>query len=135
MPTFDPNIMLGILQGAQSGQAFPTSVQGIPEQILPKMQERLGAMNPERLSAITTGFQNFAPTWQQGQQWGRRDILGSMGGMGGMSQPQTGGTMMAPGGGMGGMRGGFDDFGGGGHKWGGNAGGGAGGGLRGGGSK
>ena len=117
MPSFDPNIMLGILQGQQSGQAFPTSVPGLPNQVLPKLQERIGAMSPERLGTLTTGFQNFAPTWQQGQQWGRNDILGpqqpvgdarGFGGFGGMCGHRSGfGGRNDFGGGMGNTGGGL----------------------------
>ena len=112
MPSFDPNIMLGILQGTQSGQAFPTSIPGVNDRALPGLEGRVNSLSPDQLNTLTTGFQNYAPTWQQGQQWGRRDILGTGGRIGGpmMGVDQQRGRMSdmrQSGGGMGGFGGGF----------------------------
>ena len=104
MPSFDPNIMLGILQGMQSGEAFPTSVPGLPERMMPRLERRLGNLSPDQIGTLTTGFETYAPTWQQGQQWGRQDILGASGFGGGPSS--FGGGNGGMGGRMGGILGG-----------------------------
>jgi hypothetical protein len=103
MPMIDPNILLSIMQGVQGGTPLNTA-QGVSEQMLPRMNNFFGGMNPDRLSSLTTQLGEFAPTWEQGDHWKLRDAFGRpghMGGLGGMGGMRH---MFRPGGGgMGGM--------------------------------
>ena len=90
MPRFDPNILIGMIQAAQGGQS-QTPTPGMP-QGLGSMISGVNERNPDRLNSALTGLQGFAPSWQEGQRWNMRDVMGQPSGMGG-PPPGMGGGM------------------------------------------
>jgi hypothetical protein len=99
MPMMNPNILLGLMQGVQSGTP-PTQVEGMSDWMVPKLTNYFQGMDPTRLGTMTDRLATFAPTWQEGDRWRLREAFG--GGMGMHGGFRHGGFM---GGGFGGQHG------------------------------